>query len=85
MADKPAVVYLVTEIVLDDGSLPPGETMDTLAKKQDEQTWGTTVPVMGIKASRKRCVPTKAHIHNGKGPCDGCLAIAYNERNASNV
>jgi hypothetical protein len=85
MANPPTVLVLITEIILDDGNLPAGVTLDKLTGKHDEQVWGTTVPVLGIKATRKRSIVTKGHVHNGFGPCDSCIQYAYNERNKDNV
>lgn len=83
----PVILVLHTEIILDDGKLPSGVQLKDIAKKHDEQVWGTTVPVLGLKATRKRGIKTEVHVHDStmQRACTDCVVYAQNERNRSNV
>ena len=85
MAKEPVVLVVHVEIVLDDGKLKPGVNLDTIAEQIDTAVWGVVVPHGEIKATRKRCLKSKAHVHDGTAPCQKCVNYAYNERNADNV
>lgn len=84
---QPAILVLITEVILDDGKLPAGIALADIAKKHDEQVWGTTVPVLGLRATRKRGITTRVHVHNSteRSACSDCIDYAQNERNAANV
>lgn len=86
MAD-PVILVLVTEVILDDGKLPAGVQLQDITKKHDEQVWGTTVPVLGLKATRKRGLKTEIHVHDSteQRACSECVVYAQNERNRHNV
>ena len=87
MANQPVAVVLITEIILDDGKLPAGVTMADIVKKHDEQVWGTTVPVLGIKATRKRGIPTQIHVHNStyERACQECVDRKSTRLNSSHT
>jgi hypothetical protein len=87
VANNPVILVLHTEIILDDGKLPSGVQLKDIAKKHDEQVWGTTVPVLGLKATRKRGIATEVHVHdsNEQRACGECIEYAQNERNRNNV
>ena len=84
MAKMPTVLVFQVEIVVDDGTLRPGVSMDTIAEAIDTAVWGVVVPTQDIKATRKRCKKTTGHVHDDE-PCNHCVKYAYNERNSQNV
>jgi hypothetical protein len=85
VAKEPAVLVFIVEIVVDDGRLKPGVNLDTISEAIDTAVWGVIVPTQEINATRKRCLPTKGHIHDGDEPCKHDVNYGYNGRNSASV
>jgi hypothetical protein len=84
---EPKRLYIRSEIILDEGLLPAGVTLDAITNKMDEQIWGTLVPVLGIKATKERGKSSRVHVHNSSYDrnCDHCMSNAQDEENSDNA
>jgi hypothetical protein len=85
MAKEPIQLMFEFEVIIDDGVIPPGVTLETIQAEIDTAVWGVVVPHLNVKATRKRCRPSKGHVHDGTAPCQHHIDAAYNERNKFNV
>ena len=83
----PVRLYIVSEIILDEGNLPSGVRIETVQDKFDEVIWGTVVPVLKIKATKDRGKRSRAHVHSStyERNCSHCMNHAQDEENSDNA